>query len=286
MKYSKMEKLMSTHEEKVTGFGERGTDQTFRRAGSVLDALTRAQESGLRFTDLIAQTGFSKATLHRLLAELVKHGFVDLEQPGARYFSGLRLGLWAAAARNRYGFAERADPIIRALSKRVQDTAYLSLRVREMAVCLVLHEGTAAVRALPLEPGDHSALGVGSAAAAILAAISDDDEIDGILASSAHIAYCAARGVTEKHIRKHIQQTRELGYAFIDDLNPNMIGIAIAVRNAAQEPVAAISVATIHSKMISLPRREAVISELQATRRQVEDILGSIQMPPRSGGQV
>src|SRR5690606_7732909 len=101
----------STSGDNREGAGERGTDQNFLRASVVLDTLVRSQHEGLRFIDLLAQTGYSRATLHRLLSGLVNHGFVDLEQPGARYHPGFRLGLWAAAARNRHGFAQRIDPI-------------------------------------------------------------------------------------------------------------------------------------------------------------------------------
>lgn len=264
--------------------GERGIEQSFGRAAVLLDALSRAQNLGLRFTDLMHETGFSKATLHRLLAGLVSYGFVEVEQAGGRYFPGLQLGTWAAAARNRFGLADRMAPIVQALSGRVQDTAYLSLRVREMAVCLVLQEGSAAIRALPLSPGDHSALGVGSASAAILASI-DDAEIQRILAAPAHIAYCAKRGVTEDHIRRHIDRTRRLGYSFVDDLNPDMTGMGMAMHDFAGQPVAAVSVATIRTRLRDTQRREIVLAELRKTAAQLQTLfrqLPSVSRPPGS----
>lgn len=255
--------------------GERGIEQTFGRAVAVLDALAQASTGGLRFTDLMLATGFSKATLHRLLGGLVAFGFVDLEQPGGRYFPGYRLGAWAGAAGNRHGFAERAAPIVAALSERVRDTAYLSLRVGEMAVCLVLREGTAAIRALPLSPGDHSALGVGSASVAILAAIDDPQEVERVLAAPAHAAYRRRRGVSLEHVRRHLARTRQLGYSLVDDLNPDMTGMGMAVRDDAGRPMAAVSVATIHSRLQDSARREEVraalgdaVARLQALLRQ------------------
>ncbi len=263
---------MSTTEAMQLAAGERGTDQTFQRTSIVLDLLAKVPEKGLRFTDLKEQAGFSKATLHRLLAGLVSHGFVDIED--ARYFPGFRLGLWSAAARNRHGFAQRIGPIIRTLSEEVEDTAYMSIRVKEMAVCVALHEGTGAVRALPLSPGDHSALGVGSAAAAILATIKDEQEIEAILASPTHIAYCERRGIGKDYIRKHLQRTRELGYSFIGDLNPHMTGIAMALNNAAGSPVAAISVATVHSKIDDPARREHLLTRLRNAVQKANETLG------------
>lgn len=261
--------------------GDRGIEQSFGRAAVLLNVLAQSQRTGLRFTDLMHQTGFSKATLHRLLAALSQHGFVEIEQPSGRYFVGFQLGAWGAAVNSRHSLWERTAPIVRDLSDRVKETAYLSLRVREMAVCLVLQEGTAAIRALPLNQGDRSALGVGSAAAAILAAIDDEDEIASILAAPEHKAYCARRQVTEEHIRKHLARTRKLGYAFVDDLNPDMIGVGLALRGAGGRPVAALSVAAIHSRLRDAKRREAVLAEMRAAAAQLEVILA--QVPPQVG---
>lgn len=258
--------------------GDRGIEQTLGRTATLLDALAQGPKDGMRFTDLMHRTGFSKATLHRLLAGLGAHGFVELEQPGSRYFLGYQLGTWASAVNRRSGLAERARPIVQALSERVQDTAYLSLRVREMAVCLVLHEGTAVIRALPLSPGDHSALGVGSAAAAILAAIDDEDEVQRILASPAHLAYCARRGVGLEHIEHHRQRARQLGHALVDDLNPDMTGIAVALRDEAGQAIAALSVATIHSKVNDPVRRDWVLAEIREAAARLEPLLQQAQV--------
>lgn len=263
---------MSTREAVQIAAGERGTDQTFQRTSIVLDLLARESENGLRFTDLKEQAGFSKATLHRLLAGLVSHGFVDTEGP--RYYPGFRLGLWSAAARNRHGFAQRVGPIIRTLSEEVEDTAYLSIRVKEMAVCVALHEGTGAVRALPLSPGDHSGLGVGSAAAAILATIQNEQEIEAVLSSPTHVAYCERRGIGRDHIGKHLERTRELGYSFVEDLNPHMTGIAMSLNHAPGAPVAAIAVATVHSKIEDPARREFLLSRLRNAVDQANAVLG------------
>jgi len=252
--------------------GERGIEQSFGRAACVLDALVQARGQGLRFTDLMHQTGFSKATLHRLLAGLVTYGFVDLEQPGARYFLGFRLGAWVSAAHNRHGLAERAAPIVRRLSDAVQETAYLSVRAGDMAVCLVLQEGRAAIRALPLSPGDRSALGVGSASAAILGAMTDEEEIDEILATPAHIAYCARRKVSQEHIRRHIARVRKQGYALVDDLNPDMTGLGVPIFDHEGKAVAALSVATIHTRTRDPGSREAILREAREAASMLESL--------------
>ncbi|MEP9349975.1 IclR family transcriptional regulator C-terminal domain-containing protein [Xanthobacter sp. KR7-225] len=262
--------------------GEKGIDQTFGRAAVVLDALAEAQPSGLRFTDLMNRTGFSKATLHRLLAGLSGSGLTDIDRASGLYFLGQRLTAWASRASRRHGLSEQIAVSVRVLSERVEDTAYLSIRKHEMALCLALQEGTAVIRALPLNPGELSALGVGSASSAILAAIRDDAEIERIFATPAHIAYCQARGIPQEHIRKHLARARQLGYAFVDDLNPEMIGIGMAIRDPAGDPVAAVSVAAIHSRFNDPARREMVLAEMRGSVKTLEAVFAQFPPTPRT----
>lgn len=265
--------------------GERGIEQSFGRAASVLDALVLSRGEGLRFTDLMHQTGFSKATLHRLLSGLLTYGFVDAEHPGPRYFLGFRLGAWVSAAHNRHGLAERAAPIVRRLSEAVQETAYLSVRAGEMAVCLVLQEGRAAIRALPLSPGDRSALGVGSASAAILGALTDDAEIGEILAAPAHVAYCARRNVSQEHIRRHLARVREQGYALVDDLNPDMTGLGVPIFDHEGRAVAALSVATIHTRMRHPSDREAILRDVREAALKLNPLFRQWTLATRTPGE-
>jgi DNA-binding IclR family transcriptional regulator len=251
--------------------GDRGVEQTFGRAAALLEALAAAQEGGLRFTDLVQRTSFSKATVHRLLAGLSLYGFVEVDAAKGRYFLGFRLAAWAAAARNRFGISERADPIMRELAEHTEDTAYLSLRVAEMSICLTRHEGRFPIRALPLQPGDQSALGVGSGSLALLAFLSDLAEVDRILASPVHAAARDRRGVSEEVIRHHVAAARRRGFSLVDDLTPGMTGMAVPVRNQAGQPVAAISVATISARLRP-PRRQMVLGHLQDAAQQLEHV--------------
>lgn len=250
--------------------GDRGIEQSLGRASAVLDALAHANQ-GLRFTDLMRETNFSKATLHRLLGALTAYGFLEVDEAGL-YYIGFQLGSWANSARDRLKLDQRAIPLIRALSLEVGETSYLSVRAADMAICIALQEGSAPVRALPLHIGDKSALGVGSANAAILAAIKSDDEIASILRSEAHQRYCLHRKVDQDFVLKHIRRTRELGYSFVDDLNPDMTGIGMAICNKKGDPVAALSVAAIQRRMADETIRQTILQAMKKTHVLLEPL--------------
>src|SRR5690606_41646567 len=96
--------------------GERGVEQTLGRAATILDALSGAREHGLRFTDIVNTSGYSKATVHRLLAGLRRYGSVELDEAADRRFLGLLLCGWGTATMARYGLVERTAPTLRDLA--------------------------------------------------------------------------------------------------------------------------------------------------------------------------
>src|SRR5690606_15345051 len=117
-----------------------------------------------------------------------------------------------------------------------------------------------------------SALGVGSASAAIVGAMTDEEEIDEIVATPAHIAYCARRKESQEHIRRHIARPREQCYARVDDLNPAMSSLGGPGCDHEGKAVAALSVATIHTRMRDPGSREAILREVREAASMLESL--------------
>ena len=209
--------------------GERGLEQSFGRATAILDALAAAGGTGLRFIDLVRRSGLSQTTVHRMVAALVAHGFVEQEGAGARYLLGMRLAGWAFAAGNRFGLAEVARPIMHALCDATEDTVYLTLRSGDMAICVARIEGSYPVRALVVQPGDRRVLGLGAGSVALLAFLQDPMEIERLLALPEQQAGRAARGVAEPRVRQWIEASRRDGYTFVNDLVPGTSGIGLPI---------------------------------------------------------
>ena len=85
-------------------------------------------DHGLMFGDLQARTGLPKATLHRVLADLVTSGLLDREQPMGGYVLGrylFELGMRASVERT---LLEVATPFLEDLYERTHETVHLGVR--------------------------------------------------------------------------------------------------------------------------------------------------------------
>jgi DNA-binding IclR family transcriptional regulator len=249
--------------------GERGLEQSFGRAAVILNALADVGDTGLRFVDIVRVTGFSQTTVHRLVAALAEHGFIEQEREGARYFLGMRLAGWAFAAANRFSLAEVAHPVMQALSEATEDSVFLTIRSGDMATCVARIEGAYPIRALVVKPGDRRVLGLGASSVALLAFLRDPSEIERVLALPEQQAGYAARGVDEAQVRRWIAKARRDGYGFAQDLVPGTSGIALPIFGPSGDPVAALSLAAISSRL-EQPRQDEVLRLMRAATAEIE----------------
>jgi DNA-binding IclR family transcriptional regulator len=133
---------------------EKGDHQNVARAALVIDALAGSRERGLRLTDVVGATGLGTATIHRLLSGLVTYGFVDHDKQNNRYFIGLKMISWAAAASERYGLAHFVDEGLERLCVETEDTIYFSLISGFDSICVDRREGSYPIKTLTLSAGD------------------------------------------------------------------------------------------------------------------------------------
>jgi DNA-binding IclR family transcriptional regulator len=126
------------------------------KAISVLSAV----EGGARtLADLVAHTGLSRATAHRLAAGLVAHGL--LRRDGEhRYLPGLRLISLGRAAAAELPLAIAAQPVLERLRDATGESVQLYVREGAQRVCVAALESPHGLRTivplgavLPLELG-------------------------------------------------------------------------------------------------------------------------------------
>lgn len=88
--------------------------------------------------EVVAATGISRPTAHRLLSALEAHGLVarQVGAPG-RYVLGLRLLGWGEkAAAGEAGLVERARPVLEGLRDEVGESTQLYVREGDRRVCV------------------------------------------------------------------------------------------------------------------------------------------------------
>ncbi len=106
--------------------GEEGhADGTVGKALDVLDMVARAGQPA-RFSDLMLQSDYPKATLYRLLQTLTNQGMLSLDPDTGTYALGVRLVRLAHAAWAQSSLAPIALPYLDELARKTGETIHLA----------------------------------------------------------------------------------------------------------------------------------------------------------------
>jgi DNA-binding IclR family transcriptional regulator len=242
--------------------GSRSVD----RALGLLSTVGRHADRGVTLTDLVAETGLNKPTCRRLLLALMRAGFVDQDVESRRYFLGEESYVLGSLASRRFGLLQLSMESLLRLSRKTEDSSFLSVRRDTYSVCLYREEGTYPVRTHALQAGFEHPLGVGAGSLAMLAAL-PDDEVEAVLAANAGVLTEKYPMLPPARIREDVATTRRKGYA----LNPGLIfanswGIGVVLRTPEGRIAGALSVAAIDSRMQEARQAELAGYLLQEAR--------------------
>ena len=146
--------------EQPVDLGVRSGVGVLDKAVAVLDAVAAAP-APCSLADLVAATGISRATAHRLAVALETHRLLR-RTAGGRFALGLRLLALGRAAADDWPLAEAARPALEALRDATGESVQLYVREADHRVCLAsLHSGHE-LRTI-VEEGARLPLGRGSA---------------------------------------------------------------------------------------------------------------------------
>jgi len=223
--------------------------QSVDRALGLLSMVARHADRGASLTDIVEESGLNKPTARRLLLALMRAGLVEQDQTSRRYYLGEEAYVIGSLASRRFGLLQVAMESLTRLSKRTEDSSFLSVRRDTFSVCLYREEGTYPVRTHALQAGFEHPLGVGTGSLAMLAAL-PDEEVEAVLAANDAVLRTKYPMLPAARIREGVAETRARGFA----LNPGLIfanswGIGVAVRGPDGRVAGALSIAAIDSRM-------------------------------------
>ena len=92
----------------------------------VLEAL-RDAPSGLTLQELTRRTGYVKSSIHRTLASLKRHGYVEQPAQGGPYFLGVQCLLLARGLKEGIGLLRYARPFLQEIVDTFNESAYLAI---------------------------------------------------------------------------------------------------------------------------------------------------------------
>jgi DNA-binding IclR family transcriptional regulator len=228
------------------------------RAAIVLLALGDVGLDGIALKDLAAKLGDSKASLHRTLVALMRHGFIE-QVTGSRNY---RLGSAVYALSRRQSTASekvrRWRPVLMELGERLSCTIFLMERVGMNGVVLDTHIGSIPVPILAEGPGRHVPLGYGPGSVAILSH-QEPEEREAILA--ANEAEFRSRGVDPAMVRFRVEEAAASGFArSVGDIFAGYGGVAVPIGNRNGSADTAITASTLAQRLT-----DSVIFEIAAT---------------------
>jgi DNA-binding IclR family transcriptional regulator len=109
--------------------------------------LLQAEEEAKSLDELVTTSGLAKSTTHRLLANLIRRGYVEKNAAG-RYSLGLKLLALGAAVRQRQNLRDLARPIMERLRDSLGETVNLGKIEGETVLYLETVESQQSIRVI------------------------------------------------------------------------------------------------------------------------------------------
>lgn len=173
---------------------------------AILDAFTLTSPTRTA-SEIKAITGLPMSTTHRLIGNLVEHGFLD--RTGDAYRIGARMAFWAGPAVRSLDLTEVLAPVLNALRDETGETACFFRPEGQSRVCTGIAETRHALR-LDMYVGRIQPLHVGSSGRVILAW--RPDLLDAVL--SHPLPALTDSTITDPDELRHaVEATRDRGYA-------------------------------------------------------------------------
>jgi DNA-binding IclR family transcriptional regulator len=261
-----------------------GGAQSIDRAATLLLLVGRAGPFGARLSELVEQCDLAKPTVRRMLLALVRAGLLDQDPETRRYYIGPEIYVLGTLAGIRFGIHPISLRSLVRLSQETGDTAFLSVPRGVYSICVHREEGAYPIRIHALHAGDRHPLGVGAGSLALLSAL-PDHEVEEVLAANADILADNYPQHQPKILRAMVQEARAKGYA----LNPGMLlpgswGIGVAIRGEDGQPIGALSIAAIESRLGKDRQQklaELLTKEARSIETRLREVSGMETLPRR-----
>ncbi|MDN3019080.1 IclR family transcriptional regulator [Paenibacillus sp. BSR1-1] len=233
-----------------------------KSAERALDLLVLLAKTGTALTlnEICTEMGMPKSSGFELVQTLLYKGFIELEDPRLKTY---RLGLAAFETGMAYQanmeITQLARPLLLELNKQTGSTVFLGVEDKGKVVYLDKAENFSVMRPTA-KLGSRRYLHTTGVGKALLAAM-PDEKIEYLFGDGEIPSKTSFSKVTLPEILQDMKEIRERGYS-IDDREDNveMYCMGSAIFDQSNQPVAAISIASMLSSMT--PERKEMVSNL------------------------
>ncbi len=245
------------------------------RAIGLLDLLVA--EGPLRFAELEERSGLPKATLHRILNELIDERFVQLDERALTYNAGYRILEMANRVWTRSDIRMLARDQLLALNALSGETVQIAVHADTHAVVIDHVESSQSVR-LSISVGNKAPVYC-SGAGKVMLAWCDAEQREGIFSRISFARYTSNTLTSLPELRADLAKISERGYAL--DLGEHFLGtncIAAPIVDHAGQAIAGIS--------ITAPSFRVGVDELVQWKEPLIAAAAEVsrRLAPRTGG--
>jgi IclR family KDG regulon transcriptional repressor len=244
-----------------------GMDQGDGTVGKALDVLDRVAAHGrpVRFTELLDQSAYPKATLYRLLQTLTHQGMLAYDSDRQTYALGVRLVRLAHAAWATSSLAPIARPYLDELSAETGETIHLAQMDNGQVLYVDKRNALKPVEmfAQAGKVGPAYCTGVGKAMLAFL----PPDALEAAMKRQTYLRFTPRTHASPQALLAELQAIRARGHAFDDEEHePGIICCAVPILTRSGRVIGALSVTstTARTTLAALDARAPRIKETAA----------------------
>lgn len=215
-------------------------DGTVGKALDVLDMVARHGRP-VRFTELLGQGGYPKATLYRFLQTLTNQGMLAYDPEAQMYSLGVRLVRLAHAAWAQSSLAPIARPWLDRLSEELGETLHLAQLDQGQVLYVDKRNAARPVDMFSQagKVGPAYCTGVGKAMLAFL----PEDRLEQALSRQSYHAFTAGTLATREALVEELKAIRARGFAFDrEEHEPGIICVAAPILSASGRAIGAMSI--------------------------------------------
>lgn len=240
--------------------------------GKALEVLDRVAAFGrpVRFTELLADGPYPKATMYRFVQTLTNQGMLSYDPERQTYAMGIRLVRLAHAAWHQSSLAPIARPHVDALAEDVGETVHLAQLDNAQVLYVDKRNATRPIEMYSSagKVGPAYCTGVGKAMLAYL----DEAILAPILAQQSYHRFTENTLDTADSLRAELRAIRESGYGFDrEEHEPGIICVALPILTAGERALGALSVTSSTDRQ-TLAGLEKLVPRIQEAARAIASV--------------
>lgn len=245
--------------------------QVVVRTLRILSLVGEGRPNGLSLTEIASELDLPLPTAHRILKLLVNEGMVYRDPHSRQHFPGAKL-LALARPSSSAMMSEVAGPHVRALSRRFDETVFVTQLIGPRAICVALAESQRLLR-ITVDIGREMPLHA-AASARVLLAYQDEAFVRSVLSGYEMTKFTDKTPTTVDEVLERLEQIRRRGYEVsADELDKNIWAAALPLRLHG-EVTASLTITAPIELSEKEDLRTSMLDAARTTAGQLEDAAG------------